>query len=834
MKVPVKTNADGSPIIIRRKMIKSIAWAVVAGVILLLGLHLVNFFRLQGPAFHSSAARLLERSSQIRKQARPGYQNEVLASLPSNLLNGAFLRLDNQLPAAASMRASAVTKDNASVRAESGFEFDQPGQAAMALQPGDRNLPPENGVLRVRCKDGEYLTNSGDLRIPNDEIAEVIIRARADKGTMMRFGWRRNSDPIPPDSGESNLWYYSIDVNLIADNKYHSYVINARNIFKWGLAPKDEVRRILLRPSDAEGAIAEIDYIRFVPKLAKYSGRPYGTTYESFAEEMRPAIYMLPGNTVEYSVKIPDDSPTLDLGTAILFDQDPIDFRVTIHDGNRQRQLYKGVVSRADSWNDVRIDLSDWAGMQVRLSMHASGSGKNVAFWSNPLISSQPRKRFNVVIVLEDCLRADRLSVYGYGRQTSPIKEKLFENAGVLFLNAVSQETKTKPSVASMMTSLLPSVTGVWQSSDQLSDNYLTMAEVMRSQGFITAAFIQNDFSGPNAGIHQGFSQFYHGNSAGKKTEAIFDGALPKWLEKNRERNFFLYLHILDPHGPYNPPSPYDSWYRESTGKDKPVPRWYLDPKWNSNPTAEGRRLLYDGEVRHNDAVIARLIDMLSSLRIDRDTLIIFTADHGEHLGEHGGVWEHHPPGYRQVIGVPLMFLYPERFDQGKRIAETVQLADIMPTVLELAGISRDKILMQGDSLVDLIEGRNLSFWRERISVSEEVTDMSKGQMHTWGSFLYHNWHLISTKTVPRIGGVLLPGALWMGVIDYEQDPNEAGYELSFLPDLYVRWAYARLMRRLQSNSVEAYKAWTKGESGDTYALDPDAVNRLRSIGYLK
>ena len=240
------------------------------------------------------------------------------------------------------------------------------------------------------------------------------------------------------------------------------------------------------------------------------------------------------------------------------------------------------------------------------------------------------------------------------------------------------------------MTSLLPTATGVWNFSDMLRDEYLTLAEILRSQGFVTASFIQNGNAGPYNGLHQGFSLLLDEEVLGRTTEKILGDRLASWLDRHAERNFFLYLHVRDPHGPYDPPPPFDAWYhdamRESPAEQRALAlaadRKWLDPEWVERPTLVGRRLLYDGEIRHNDSLVGALVEQLESLGLREDTLIVLLSDHGEHLGEHG-LWEHHPPGYRQVLHVPLILVHPAGLPEGRRIDQIVQLTDVMPTVLD-------------------------------------------------------------------------------------------------------------------------------------------------------
>ena len=176
----------------------------------------------------------------------------------------------------------------------------------------------------------------------------------------------------------------------------------------------------------------------------------------------------------------------------------------------------------------------------VILGLHAEAeSPKTLALWSNPRIRSAPKDRLNVVVILEDALRADYLSTYGYERDTSPNKTAVMAKQGVVFEHAFSQATKTRPSVPSIFTGLYPTATGVWHFSDVLSERYLTLAEIMSNQGFVTASFIQNGNAGVYAGLHQGFDVLRDTNLMGKATENVLGGSVFEWMQQAPGPEFF-------------------------------------------------------------------------------------------------------------------------------------------------------------------------------------------------------------------------------------------------------------------------------------------------------
>ncbi|MGH8614901.1 MAG: sulfatase [Gammaproteobacteria bacterium] len=785
----------------------------------------VNYIHIDAHTLNESALTLISKSRKVREQARLDYEREALAALPPNRHIGPFYRLDDGFGGATVLVEPKRPETLADVDLVFSFEFDD--EEGFRTLKGQSELELREGTLVVSpgAPGTSDLINASPISIPKDEVGEIAIRVRAKKAKHIKFGWSREAEP--------REWKNQFAIPVKADDNFHTYFVNAANVLKRGLATQDNIAGLFLRPSDQKNDLVEIDFIRFISKRSEYMRKPRGVGYETIAKEMRPVLYMLPTQTLEYTVDVPKRSPTLEFGCGLLIDEQPITFRVTLTEGDKNVVLYDQSLSSRSQWHDAKFDLTPWAGRRVRLALTVEGSENNVAFWSNPIVSSAPEKPLNVIVILEDALRADHLSAYGYALPTSPFKEQMKKEHGIVFLNAISQATETRPSVPSMMTSLLPSATGVWHDIEMLNDAYLTLAEIMRSQGFTTAAFVQNGNAGPYAGLHQGFSNIFDEETL-KATEDVLGKPAMAWIERNRHRNFFLYLHVTDPHGVYDPPSPYNAWYQEiSPGKTPVEFDKRLDPKWMRQPTLEGRRRLYDGEIRHNDAVIENFIDRLKGLGLYDHTVLVLTSDHGEHLGERGE-WVHHPPGFLQVTHVQLILSYPERYHEGKEITETVQLLDVMPTVLDLAQVESSGLLLQGDSLVGLIEGSGLADWKSRLVVSEEPMLMDKASawrnegMRAIGSLFYRGFHLIaSRKFFP-------PEVLTLKVFDISADPEESRPLYRFVPDLYLKYKYASVLNQIQANNIAGWKKWTDDEQAQNYKFDPDVLEHLKGLGYIE
>jgi arylsulfatase len=806
----------------------TLALVVLVAVFAIVGV--ANERALGGDGFYAGIDELMKRASAVREAASPDYQHAALGSLPPNPTTGPVLRLDDHMSEARIVEEPMRTDALAGFENVFTYEFDEPGElkaAADAMKP-----TVDKGILAVEHLRDDYLVNARPIEIVTDDIGEIVVRMRATRGSHFVLGWSPRAKPDIP-------WRFRVEIPLIADGEFHNYTINARNALRRGLDEGNALHFLALQPSDVPGDRVEVDFIRFLSTHSKYLRRPRDVAYEAIAGEMRPVMSMLPRQTLEFGARIPDRDPRLSFGTAVIGKRSRIRFAVQVVSGANTTELHNQTIDSAGAWHDSNYDLGRWAGQDVALRLAVDGEVGSVGLWSSPVIYGRPAQPVRVVILLEDALRADHLSVYGYDKPTSPFKEELLKSQGAVFLRARSQDNVTRTSLPSMMTSMLPSATGVWDFADMLRPEYLTVAEVLRQQGFATASFVQNSNAGAAAGLQQGFDTTVDEIVRGP-TETLLEGPpLWDWLRTHKDRNTLVYLHIVDPHGPYEPPAPYDEQYRQLT-VDSKQPLEHddsLDAEYVKTPSPETRKALYDGEIRHNDEVLREFFAQLQAEGLFDDTLFIFTADHGEHFGEHG-VWTHRPPGHVQVTGVPLILFHKQKIPQRLRIAQPVQLLDVMPTILDFAGVDASGLVMQGDSLVGLMEGRNPDYWKSRVIASEEVT--MRDRVKQWrnrglrvsGSLYYGDWHFISSRIFwPQRG--YLPESLRLKVFNQAEDPQELDSRLRFFPDAYLRYRYTSGLNELQAIGEDAQQRFRSSNETD-YEFDPDTLEHLKALGYVE
>ncbi len=326
-----------------------------------------------------------------------------------------------------------------------------------------------------------------------------------------------------------------------------------------------------------------------------------------------------------------------------------------------------------------------------------------------------------VVLIVCDTLRADRLGLYGYERDTSPRLDALAREA-VVYDEAYASAPMTVPAMASVMTGRFPQEVGVTPGNFRLIPAEVeTLAERLQAHGVKTAAVVSNPVltrrgAGTPGGFEQGFDHFDAKMSQREKVrKAMWERPAPDttdaaidWLEQAKtagDERFFLWVHYQDPHGPYTPPADYaerfDSGHEDSrrvrVGSGK-LGRGVIPHYQNldGEQRVDVYRDLYDAEIAYFDEHVGRLLDWLRDNDLDDGTLIVFTADHGEALGEHEYWFCHGESVYRDVVRVPFVVRYPDGArapaatqdaDGFRRVASLVGHVDIRPTIEAAFGI---------------------------------------------------------------------------------------------------------------------------------------------------
>lgn len=352
-----------------------------------------------------------------------------------------------------------------------------------------------------------------------------------------------------------------------------------------------------------------------------------------------------------------------------------------------------------------------------------------------------PTKKTNLIVFGIDSLRADRMSCYGYERQTTPHIDQ-FAQGGTLFEQNYSPHIPTTSAYASMLTGLDCFSTSVvaLRHKGGLPKSVRTLPEILKKNGYNTSCV---GFTGNPSS--RGFDKYSDYPAWGSwatgrspKAEKLNEVAIPELdrLAKSK-KPFFLFLRHMDPHAPYLPPAPFERMFysgnefdpknksMEPVFKFKPFCDFFAD--WMP-PGVRDRHYIdaqYDGAIAYMDACIQRLITRVEELGLVDDTLIVINGDHGETLYEHDCWYDHHGM-YDNCLYVPLIIRLPGKVPAGKRVKGTTLHQDLTPTILQLLNIKSD-IRFDGQSLLPLISGKRASNYSEFY-----ITECTWMRKHGW------------------------------------------------------------------------------------------------------
>ncbi|HEX6885713.1 MAG TPA: sulfatase [Planctomycetota bacterium] len=325
-----------------------------------------------------------------------------------------------------------------------------------------------------------------------------------------------------------------------------------------------------------------------------------------------------------------------------------------------------------------------------------------------------PTERPSLILVSIDTLRADHVGVYGYERDTTPNLDRWAEGA-IVFERAYALAAWTLVSHMTMLTGLFPAQHGVIGQNRALSPDIPLIAERLKAAGYRTYALHEEGaWIDERHGFERGFDLF-EGHSGLEQADAHLRTLLP---ELEQDGPFFLFLHVFDVHcgdltkarAPYEAPEPFQSMFSQGL---PPLPDVPLPELWKSKDALTPEQLQrliaeYDAGIRHVDDQLGRWLDELERRGLARGALTIVTADHGEALGQHGKLNEH-GDSWQAGLHVPLIVRTPDGRGAGTRVSEVVHLGDLVPTLLEAAGLPGDERL-PGVSLLGRIPAERVVF----------------------------------------------------------------------------------------------------------------------------
>ncbi|MCC6795157.1 MAG: sulfatase [Candidatus Hydrogenedentes bacterium] len=626
------------------------------------------------------------------------------------------------------------------------------------VRSAEKNTNPD-ATRPIRKEDGKLflLPNAGEptvtallgLGVRAEDYNELRLKMRVSHGDYCRISWTTDVEP-------SSLRSAKLTIPIFADNEIHTYRVplGELNTQSWvGL-----VKSIVLRPSD-HPADVEIESMElgFSPPVSPSRATIAAQTHDAVVGTQPAWEVTIPaGAAFSTAIGLPEDTESNVLSPSARF--------VATLDTDNQKGvllLDQVLTPKTDeshrAWIPFKADLSKFAGQKARIHFTISGvDGKapGPGCWGNPMIYATEKENAAVPVILVSCdtLRADHLSCYGYFRETTPHLDAFAKDA-VLFENAISVETWTLPSHASMMTGLYPKHHGATPDAN-IAESTLTLAEAMRDHGYMSGAYVGFTFwLYPWRGFSHGFDVYNTPTWRFRdilETHALAEG----WLDALQAPNFFLFLHNFDVHSkpakqfdglPYGPEQ--DEFLHFAKEFANPPTfarpdREGVDAEAFLNAANEGKvtltqeeidycKALYDDSLRMIDSELGQLFAKMKEQGLYDRALIIVTADHGEEFGEHGVFG--HANVYEPSLHIPMIVKFPKQEFAGTRVKHIVEQVDIMPTVLDVTGAKTPEGL-DGKSLYRILKNE------------AKPKDYGYSQRFNQKSVREADWKLIRTK----------------------------------------------------------------------------------------
>ncbi len=573
---------------------------------------------------------------------------------------------------------------------------------------------------------------------------------------------------------------------------------------------------VLSRPASEGGVISNagivIDWIRVGPVLAE------GAT-DAHADDAPPApdalatmdgsharLAIPDGWTLGYTMEIPNDARLRGVAEG----EGSVEV-IAARDGREPTRVGRITAGSFD------LDLGALEGSISRLDLRASGDVRltdpSVVTLDARPVATRPTIR-NVLVYLTDTLRADKLHPY---RESSRVRTPSLDGwaaTAAVMMRGHGQENWTKPSVATLLSGLFPWEHNATTEDAVVPDDVQLLSERLGRE-FHSGAFIANGFCSDRFGFRQGWDTFRNYIREGQRTQAQFVAAdVIGWLDaRPQDRPFFLYVHTVDPHVPYLPPSDMLALY-DPDPYEGPVDfnrdRELLEHvKSGSQALNERDRVhleaLYDGEITYHDAHFGSIIEALERRGVADETIVIFTADHGEEFWDHGSVGHGHSV-YEELINVPLIVHVPGVTDGGLRIEDSVGLVDVLPTIYDALGrdIPSD---LSGESFLPLLRGEAAD--APRVAVT--------GFMEGWRAVNVGRLKLIQ-RTERRVM-----------LHDLVEDPDEV---TDVAADRPIAVRYARGLLGLHLAGVERPSRRRAAIRQQRIEIDPETQAQLEALGY--
>jgi arylsulfatase A-like enzyme len=424
----------------------------------------------------------------------------------------------------------------------------------------------------------------------------------------------------------------------------------------------------------------------------------------------------------------------------------------------------------------------------------------------------------NVVFVIFDAARADHFSTYDYFRPTTPHTD-LFAQDGTVFTNAYSEALSTRCSIGTLFTGFPLTVTSLTKITSILPRKLTTLAQLFKSKGFKTTGYTGIGNIARVFRFHRGFDQYFELNKEEgffKKSPQYLPYVLP-WLEANKDKKFFLYIHFKEPHEVYIPMPPFQGMFSGSYKETVDLTQYQDKGQELTDQQVEYIRACYDETLASADAAFGSILEKLNDLGLNDNTIVILTADHGDLLGEHGRQFSH--AGYfgEGVMHIPLIIRFPhqDRLKIPGKIEALVKLSDVFATLADGYQFDIPWDLIGGKSLLPVLS-----------SSEEEINPFIVVERRDRTGFC------IRTKSYKLIFWDDAPTEFFDLTIDPQAENNIYNQEIvmaNYMQTILKKWIAKQEFIKMSIFGKHSTKSEIRYDQ-----IDKETIEDLKALGYIK